>query len=165
MRAPASVSQNVVLQQPLLLYPGGGDVMDVKKVGSNLCSARLAPCGLPQACPQASGSLRPSTSWAAPAGHNGPRALRRIPEKALIALGAAEIGSGRPYVGVHPVPGSAGWAGSRGGPGGHLGHGRAVAEAAQEIAAAGRQGICVIRYNICFSNNNQLSKAWFRHRV
>ena len=33
-------------------------------------------------------------------GADGPVALRRIPEKALIALGAAEIGSGRPYVGA-----------------------------------------------------------------
>ena len=77
-------------------------------------------------------------------GVDGPVALRKIPEKAPIALGAAEIGSGRPYVGVHPVPGSAGWAGSRGGPGGYLGHGRA--EAAPVIAAAGRQkveGVCV----------------------
>jgi len=35
-------------------------------------------------------------------GVDGPVALRKIPEKAPIALGAAEIGSGRPYVGDIP---------------------------------------------------------------
>lgn len=68
-------------------------------------------------------------------GPNGPITLRKIPEKAPIFLGAADIGAGRPYVGE--FPGLAALGGLRAGR--RPGDGRAAAAAAAR--AAGRQGL------------------------
>ena len=54
-------------------------------------------------------------------GANGPVTLRKIPEKAPIALGDAEIGAGRPYVGEIPGLAALGGLGADAGPAAVLG--------------------------------------------
>ena len=54
-------------------------------------------------------------------GANGPVMLRKIPEKAPIALGDAEIGAGRPYVGEIPGLAALGGLGAGAGPAAVLG--------------------------------------------
>ena len=54
-------------------------------------------------------------------GANGPVMLRKIPEKAPIRLGTAELGSGRPYVGELPGLAALGGLGADAGPAAVLG--------------------------------------------
>ena len=54
-------------------------------------------------------------------GADGPILLRKIPEKAPIALGSAELGSGRPYVGELPGLAALGGIGDDAGPAAVLG--------------------------------------------
>ena len=54
-------------------------------------------------------------------GANGPVMLRKIPQKAPIALGDAEIGAGRPYVGELPGLAALGGLGADAGPAAVLG--------------------------------------------
>eukprot|EP00593_Proboscia_inermis_P011773 CAMPEP_0171325384 /NCGR_PEP_ID=MMETSP0816-20121228/116778_1 /TAXON_ID=420281 /ORGANISM="Proboscia inermis, Strain CCAP1064/1" /LENGTH=146 /DNA_ID=CAMNT_0011824551 /DNA_START=115 /DNA_END=555 /DNA_ORIENTATION=- len=74
----------------------GSDEPDDNKLNPFAKAARMAKEAIEDAQLMASGEV------ALIGGENGPIPLRKIPEKALIALGDAELGMGRPYVGDIP---------------------------------------------------------------
>jgi len=95
----------------------GVQTMPAEQAGSNpFAKAKAkAKAALDAAAAMTSGEI------AMIGGANGPVMLRKIPEKAPIALGDAEIGSGRPYVGELPGLAALGGLGADAGPAAVLG--------------------------------------------